>query len=457
MKPEKPKAEPERPQVRILAWGFIFFFDSLNPYKQGDLTRNMGKTSEEKWKELKKHLSKCSGKNAILLRDLANDFELGTNVGKKKGFRAPNSLLRLYRTNKTILKLLGNKPFSKKLKKPTLELFKKMASGEIRKSDGERYKDVSEFVKNWKVLCAWAFRTGRIDEDIASELSVAQHKGVKPAWVYLGEKMKMLIDSVRGDYRAYILFLYDSGLRPQEAWKIKVSDFSDDFQMLNIPEKRENGERVSKTFERTIKLKQSSDLIKQFVESNHLKDTDYLIRVKQPAFNQYLKASVLNLFGNPRLVKIQTIKGEREKKEYDDITTKARGKLSQIKAYDIRHNSACYWLDRYKTNKDLMYRFGWLREDKVFYYSEFFGKRDKIDDEDMMTKEDKTQLELEVGRLKKELIEMKDSNENLVNTLLTRFNEETTAVLEKYKNGLPTPTITYSEIKARIKSMEKAK
>lgn len=378
----------------------------------------MGKTAKENWEAYKKRISPRYGKNAILQKQFLNDFENGLNVGKVKGSRAPNSLLRLGKATETIFKLLANKPFSKALKEPAHRLFNKMKEGEVKKSNGERYKDVSEYVKDWKVFCGWAHRTGKIDEDISSELSVSHHKGIKPAWVYLGhEKMKKLIDNSRGDYRVFILFLYDSGLRPQEAWKITISDFSENFSVLNIPEKRENGERLSKTFERTIKLKHSSQLIKQFVEMNNLKSSDYLIRVTQPAFNKYLKANVLKIFN-------------------EDVTTKARGKLSQIKAYDIRHNSVCYWIDKYKTNKDLMYRFGWLREDKVFYYSEFLGRRDKIDDEDMMTKEDKTQLELEVGKLKQDLIDMKDNNEHL-NKALWYFFEKHKDELKSLKIYLP--------------------
>jgi len=48
-----------------------------------------------------------------------------------------------------------------------------------------------------------------------------------------------------------------------------------------------------------------------------------------------------------------------------------------------------------------MYRMGWSKEDKIFYYSEFLGRRDKIDDEDMLTKEDKSKYESEINNLKK--------------------------------------------------------
>ena len=60
--------------------------------------------------------------------------------------------------------------------------------------------------------------------------------------------------------------------------------------------------------------------------------------------------------------------------------------------YDIRHNSACYWFNRYPTHKGLMYRFGWRKADKIEYYSEFLGVADEIKDSDMILGEDKTKL-----------------------------------------------------------------
>jgi hypothetical protein len=48
-----------------------------------------------------------------------------------------------------------------------------------------------------------------------------------------------------------------------------------------------------------------------------------------------------------------------------------------------------------------MYRFGWKQENKIYYYSEFLGRGDKIDDEDMITSQDRTKYELEIKNMKK--------------------------------------------------------
>ena len=45
-----------------------------------------------------------------------------------------------------------------------------------------------------------------------------------------------------------------------------------------------------------------------------------------------------------------------------------------------------------------MKRFGWKKEDKIFYYTEFLGKGDNID-EDMITEADKNKYEKEIEKL----------------------------------------------------------
>ena len=53
-----------------------------------------------------------------------------------------------------------------------------------------------------------------------------------------------------------------------------------------------------------------------------------------------------------------------------------------------------------------MYRSGSIEnEDKIYYYSEFLGRRDKIDDEDMLTLEDKNRYERDIAELKKQEIQ----------------------------------------------------
>ncbi len=346
---------------------------------------------DESWNKIKENAYSLEGfskKNKYLAIEFLKDFELGKNVPKNsKGRRSAGTLLKLRGICIFLNKNFPNKTFLEITQEDLHKLFDEMYKGIIKKEDGKIYGDIGDFIKNSKTFFDWLIRVGELREDVCRDLSRGGYSRGKPSWVYLDhQQIKTLIDNARGDYRALILFLYDSGLRPMEAYRIKVMDFSDDYTTLNIPEKRESGERVSKTFERTIKLKSSSTLLKNYIEINNLKKNDYLILPSQPAFNKYLRELAVRLFG--------------------DTETKARGKTNQLKLYDIRHLSSIYWLDKYQTHKDLMYRMGWKREDKVLYYSEFLGRRDKINDEDMLTLEDKTTLEKELDLVKSDNLKM---------------------------------------------------
>ena len=71
---------------------------------------------------------------------------------------------------------------------------------------------------------------------------------------------------------------------------------------------------------------------------------------------------------------------------------KAKGLYRNFTLYDIRHNSACFWFNRYPTQKGLMYRFGWKNPRMIEYYSGFLGAKDEITDTNMILGEEKTKL-----------------------------------------------------------------
>lgn len=350
---------------------------------EADITKH-----ERQWKRFVNAdyaLSELSPINKKITKTFLKDFEIGINVPKQsRGKRTPATLLKLRWICIFLSKQLGIKDFTKMTKTQIHKLFKDMIEEKILKDDREPYRDIGDFVKNTKTFWGWMLKTKRVTQDITEDLSRASYKKGKPDWTYLThEQLKTLIDNARGDYRALIMFLYDSGARPSEAYRLRVGDiqFKENETLLTIPERRPNGSRVSKTFERTIRLKNCSAVLKSYIELNKLKSDDLLIIPAQPTFNKYLRELALRLFGS--------------------VVTKARGKTDELKLYDIRHMAAIYWLDKYRTHKDLMYRMGWAKEDKILYYSEFLGRRDKIDDEDMLTAEDKSRLETDVERLKK--------------------------------------------------------
>ena len=349
-----------------------------------DINGKIKQWEESKTRD-KKGVKGLSKNNSDLTISFLKDFELGFNVPVgRRGRRTPSTLLKLRCIPIFLNKHFPKKSFQEINQEELHDLLHKMYQGEILKPNGKTYNGIDEFAKNFKTFWGWMIKTKRTTKDITKDLAIGDYKKTKPAWVYLThEQIKTLIDQARGDYRALILFLYDSGLRPQESYRIFVEDFNKDFTELNIPKIRENGDKVSKTFERTIKLKQCSGLLKAYVKTNNLAPSDLLIQIHQPAFNKYLRTLSKKLFGEGK--------------------TKARGRYNQLKLYDIRHLASIFWLDRYKTNKDLMYRMGWTKEDKIYYYSEFLGRRDKIDDEDMITNEDVSKYKKENNELKTQI------------------------------------------------------
>jgi integrase len=386
-----------------------------------DITKN-----EKEWKKFKENkydLKKINPKNRTIISDFLKDFELGINTPpKKRGARKPGTLLKLKYFLVSLDRHFPNKAFIDLTKEDVHLLCEGMFQGRIKTCKGRIYKDVGEVVKNLKTFFRWAKRSSNINESIVEDLSAASYKRSKPAWTYLEHAdIKKLIDSTNAIYKPLMLFLFDSGLRPEEAIRIKVRDFkfyADEPAILNIPEFRGNGMRVSKTFERTIKLMNCSNQIKNYIELNGLKPNDLLIQKSRLMFNRYLKRLALKLFGN--------------------VKTKSRGEIKDINMYAFRHWSSIYWLDRYKTNKDLMYRMGWKNEDKILYYSEFLGRRDKIDEDDMVTMDDKNKYEKNIEKLKKQ--EAKNlqllKKLSLITQVLLNTAMEDKNTKEKIKNQL---------------------
>lgn len=318
-------------------------------------------------------LSKHNSRIAIMQ---LKDFENGINCSTK-GIRTPASLLRLRRTYRVLSKRVG-------LKNNLDEVSREKLTQILIKENSEH------LTRNAKVIFSWMKRVGIREDNPLEHLSAIQFSKGKPPWCYLGEeKIKMLLNALGFNHKALATLLYDSGIRPEEAWRLRVYFFQDDFKILEIPEKTSNGERVAKknSFGRKIKLKLCSELIKEYIKINNLQSNDVLFSMTQSGFNRALRVQAIKLFGKE--------------------PTKARESPEKITAYDIRHNSACFWLKRYKTNKDLMYRFGWKSEDKVFYYTEFLDMRDTIDDEDLITREDKNRYETEAIENKKEIANLR--------------------------------------------------
>jgi len=338
--------------------------------------------NKEKWENWKDSNDKFAGitpYNSKLLLEFLESMENGINTsGRKKGARSKITLINLRDHISFFMKHI-KKPFTKLTKEEIHKFVKRITDGEIKRKDGRNYTAFGSYIKGIKTFYGWMTRTGKIKENITTDLS--KRNDNKPAWVYLTEEQfKDMANSAIPDYRALIWFFYDAGCRVTEGYSLKIKNFHKDFTELEIPAE------VSKTFGRVITLKICSSLVKEYVKIHNLQPDDLFIIKNPPAFNKYLREHCLKVFG--------------------DKESPARAKYSEFSIYSIRHNASCYWLKRYKELRGLKYRMGWSREEQATYYHEFLGLSDEISDEDMLTNEEKTKLEKEVDKLKKEVSEM---------------------------------------------------
>ena len=342
-----------------------------------------------------------------LLEMFYSDWTLGMNrsPGSPPGARAKRTI----ETFKTKLGFIsrqlelrhGYKSLVEPSERELMELFQDMRDGKVLKRNGKPFVAPCDYARTYKTFYRWYQRVMRkkgIDvPDIISDLDCTDPK---PGFVYLNEKeFRRLANASNAHYRALLWFAYDSGIRPEERVKIRVSDLSKDCKVLNIREeiakKRSHG--------RVIKLQLCSGFLQEYITINNLNHTDLLFPKKGPAATKYLKRLAGSLFG--------------------DRETLGRNKISQIKMYDIRHCSACYWAPRYKNANGMKFRFGWKKEEKIFYYSELLGMRDTIDDDDMLLDTTKTDLEKSISKLGRENEIMKEKIEQTSQQTQKFFNE----------------------------------
>lgn len=347
----------------------------------------------DSWKNSGAIIEDISEHNAKLIRKFIFDLEDGTNVNtsNKKGSRSYIRLIAYKSKLKVIIAPLEKEFGLVKIEETTKEqlnkILKSLREGVIKRQDGKIYLDVGDYVKSFKAFWHWLQKISKDKlEDITLEADSSKEK---PKWVYLDEKQyKKLAENCKPFYKLLAYFELDFGLRATECINTRVSDFQDDFKKLAVRDE------VSKTYGRTVKSMLCRDLVKEYVEDNKLKEDDLLFNVSLAKINEYYKRRAKELFGNTK--------------------SKAGAKYSDLTLGDFRHCSACYWLPRYTTQQGMLYRFGWKKPDKIFYYSEFLGMSDNIQQEHMLVDVTKTDLQNEIEKLKKEMALKEESTSNIL-------------------------------------------
>lgn len=178
-----------------------------------------------------------SAENSRLILRYLSDMETGLNGQGKKG---PRSFIRLKAIKDHCLffarqfeSRLGISRITDVSEDQLHQFFSDMRLGVMRKSNGTPYQSVPYYVKDFKSLWHWHARVAHRDgihvPDITTYLDAAPKK---PAWVYIDEKaLRRLCAHARHEYRALMMFLFDSGIRaPTELVNVRVRDFTDDFR-----------------------------------------------------------------------------------------------------------------------------------------------------------------------------------------------------------------------------------
>ena len=344
-----------------------------------------------------------------LILNYIADMEIGININpsSRKGSRTYCSLQGI-RTKMLLITELLEKELgihslveleSKELE--LLKFFKKMREGGFNKKYmQEPITGTGIYVTIIKAFWHWYQRVRRkngVDvKDITVDLDATM---IKPRFNYFTIKqLKMLGHESNYFYRILMWFMFDSGIRsPTELMNVRISDLEwnkeDKYYFLNIREE------TSKTFGRKIKLLLCSEILQNYIKYLNLKPETYLFRRDPHQLNQYLKNigyKTLKI-GTPTE---KTYKGRKYTTVVDGLTM-----------YDFRHSAACFWLQRYKSETALKYRFGWKKSEMIEYYTSYAGMQDTITKEDLIAEDGKFPLERELRIMDIEKIIMEERME----------------------------------------------
>jgi hypothetical protein len=363
-----------------------------------------------KWrKNVGKAIPGVTKANSQLILKYLDDMEIGSNISNlnRKGSRSYIRLNTL--REKTIFfakkfeEIYGLNCVTDITEEQLCGFFSDMKKGKIKRLDGKPYKSISDFVKVFKAFWHWHQKVNKKNgngiSDITEDLDSRQEK---PKWVYLTEEqVRSLCNQAKFEYKVLFMFLFDTGIRsPTELMNVKVSDLYNGYKELNIRDE------ISKTFGRKIKLMLCSTLLREYIKEKELTENDYLFEITPSAVNRYLKTLAEKVLG--------------------DSNSPAGEKYSALTMYDLRHNSACYWLPRYKSESALKYRFGWKGSEFIHYYTEFLGMKDTISEEDILLEEEQRELKKELKKSEMEkgvMQERMDHMENQMKQILELVNE----------------------------------
>ena len=352
--------------------------------------------NKQRWEQWKKNLKVATryGKSSLskinhdLIVEYLLDMEAGYNVARKGKL----SYIRLNTIRQRIIWILATldmPDIRKATRREVLSFFNKMESGQIKRRDGKKYRSVADYIKVFKAFWHWfqkrELEYDRVVKDITVDLDKSERN--ENEFVYFTiDEFKKVISHCKYEYRVYLWFLFDSGIRaPTEFMSLKVGDFHwmNDNKIFELDIK----DSYAKTFGRKIKLVLSSQVLSEYLQGKNPNDSFFAIDWR--SFCRYIKRTFIKVLG--------------------DKPTKGGKSIQEIRPYDFRHSAACYWRLRYKNVNAYMYRFGWKEMRMVNYYTKFLGMRDTISKDDLLIdSEAKSKLEIELEQERKNRMMMEE-------------------------------------------------
>jgi integrase len=379
-------------------------------------------SSNVRYEAVKKRLSErlyrgVTPKTQETLLQFLKDLEKGLYVSSrsKKGPRGVKRLLKLFYVVKRIAAYFVRRNILELTEKDIHQFFDELNSDKIKRDDGTPYKDKRDFKKDFSTFWEWhrqrSFKLkGQKVESITDYLSTPLES--KPKFVYFtldDLKSKIMSATNNEDLKAVLLVMFDLGARPSEFYNLRLNDFemSKDRKkyLVNIPEE------ISKTYGRKIHLWLSTTALKNYVQRNKFSGDDLIFINKKSHVKKFLW----------------------EINKRSDVKKLTATVAKSITFYDFRHSSACYYLNRYGT-KEMKYRFGWKQESEIEYYTSYLGKQDFLTEDQLLSPEDKTQIEKELADVKVQLNE-RDHVIELMNHRM-KIVEQQQAILKRLEEAL---------------------
>ena len=276
----------------------------------------------------------------------------------------------------------GFKDITKLIEKDVLMFFRKWSD------EGHTCDYAKRFKAFWNYWMKINRREGITIPDVIQDLEIKEKESM---FVWITKKeLDQLCEYLNEDYELLARFSYDAITRfPSETLSIQVENISQNSKgevWVNIPSE------ISKTFGRKFNLVYTGEMIMKYIKDKELKPEDYLFNLSATYFNR----------------RIQQI----AKKLWDNKKSEGGEFFKNITGYDFRHSGAIHFRQLFqKTGQSLdslRHRGGWTDFKMLNYYTKLLGLDGHIDKEKTLLQEDKTELEKQMEKLRKNSVSKQD-------------------------------------------------